>query len=94
VAITVQHSSLDQAICDALVLIRATTGADLALQAERARKCLAKAVIDAPDAPRQALAHIVAADEHLEYGELMEARTLLTAARGFLPGRRAAAARA
>lgn len=88
------HNALDRAICDALVLIRATAGADLALQAEQARKCLAKAMIDAPDAPRQALVHVEAADEHLEYGELMEARTLLTAARGFLPGRRAAAARA
>lgn len=88
----VQHSSLDQAICDALVLIRATAGGDLALQAEQARKCLTKAMMDAPDAPQQALAHIAAADEHLEYGELMEARTLLTAARGFLPGRRAAVA--
>jgi len=86
------HSSLDQAICDALVLIRATSGADLALQAEQARKCLTKAMADAPDAPRQALAHVIAADEHLEYGELMEARTLLTAARGFLPGRRAVVA--
>ncbi|GGU17275.1 hypothetical protein [Lentzea flava] len=85
----VRHDSLDQAICDALVLIRTTTGADLALQAEQARKRLTRAVMDAPDAPRQALAHIAAADEHLEYGELMEARTLLTAARGFLPGRRA-----
>jgi hypothetical protein len=92
VAITVHHSSLDQAICDALVLIRATSGADLALRAEQARKCLAKAMMDAPDVPRQALAHVTAADEHLEYGELMEARTQLIAARGFLPGRRAAVA--
>lgn len=86
------HSSLDQAICDALVLIRTTGGTDLALQAEQARKCLTKALMDAPDAPRQALAHVAAADEHLEYGELMEARMLLTAARGFLPGRRAVVA--
>lgn len=86
------YSALDQAICDALVLIRATAGTDLAVQAEQARKCLAKAMMDAPDAPRQALAHVAAADEHLEYGELMEARTLLTAARSFLPGRRAAVA--
>ncbi|MEU3642097.1 hypothetical protein AB0E59_01855 [Lentzea sp. NPDC034063] len=83
-------SSLDRAICDALVLLRATGGANLSDQAERARKSLAKAVMDAPDAPRQALAHVAVADEHLEYGELMEARTLLTAARGFLPGARAA----
>lgn len=88
----VQHGSLDQAICDALVLIRATSGADLVLQAEQARKCLSQAVTDAPDAPRQALAHIAAADEHLEYGELTEARTLLTAARRCLPGRRAVVA--
>jgi hypothetical protein len=87
-----RNSTLDQAICDALVLIRVTTGGDLALQAEQARKCLTKAMMNAPDAPQQALAHIAAADEHLEYGELMEARTLLTAARGFLPGRRAAVA--
>jgi hypothetical protein len=86
------HSSLDQAICDALVLIRATRGTDLALQAEQARKCLNKALMDAPDAPRQAVAHVAAADEHLEYGELMEARMLLTAARGFLPGRRSVVA--
>lgn len=84
--------SLDEAICEALALLRVTAGPDLAEQAERARKCLAKAVMEAPDAPRQALVHVVAADEHLEYGELMEARTLLTAARGFLPGRRTAVA--
>jgi hypothetical protein len=89
----VNHSSLDKAICEALVLIRATEGADLGAQAEEARRCLTKAITQAaPDAPQQALLHIAAADEHLEYGELMEARTLLTAARGFLPGRRAAVA--
>ncbi|WP_053731442.1 hypothetical protein [Nocardia sp. NRRL S-836] len=87
-----QHSSLDQAICDALVLIRVTGGADLVLQAEQARKCLAHAMMDAPDAPQQALAQVAAADEHLEYGELMEARMLLTAARGHLRGRRAVVA--
>ncbi|SDO65001.1 hypothetical protein [Lentzea jiangxiensis] len=86
------HSALDRAICDALALIRTTPGADLVDQAEQARKCLAQAVTSAPEAPRQALTHIAAADEHLEYGELMEARTLLTAARGFLPGRRAVVA--
>lgn len=87
-----QHNSLDQAICEALVLLRVTAGADLAVRAEQARKCLAQAVMESPDAPQQALAHIAAADDHLEYGELMEARTLLSAARGFLPGRRAAVA--
>ncbi|MEU7479835.1 hypothetical protein AB0A63_27850 [Lentzea sp. NPDC042327] len=87
-----QHRSLDQAICDALVLLRATGGADLALQAEQARKCLARAVLSAPAAPQQALAHVAAADDHLEYGELMEARTLLTAARNHLRGRRAVVA--
>ncbi|NKE62964.1 hypothetical protein FXN61_42085 [Lentzea sp. PSKA42] len=91
-AIPVNHSSLDEAICEALVLIRATSGADLAMQAEQARECLAKAMVEAPDAPQRALAHVAAADEHLEYGELMEARTLLTAARDFLPGRRAVVA--
>jgi hypothetical protein len=84
------HSTLDRAIRDALELLRVTAGTDLAEQAEQARKCLAKAVMDVPDAPTRALAHIAAADEHLEYGEVMEARTLLTAARGYLPGRRAA----
>jgi hypothetical protein len=81
--------AFDRAICDALVLLRTTAGGDLADQAEQARKCLAKAVNDSPGVPARALEHVVAADEHLEYGELMEARTLLTAARGFLPGRRA-----
>ena len=85
------HSTtLDRAILDALELLRVTAGTDLALQAEQARKRLAKAVMDAPDAPARALAHVEAADEHLEFGEVMEARTLLTAARGFLPARRAA----
>ncbi|HEX7307644.1 hypothetical protein [Lentzea sp.] len=82
------HSSLDRAICDALALVRVTAGTDLAVQAELARKCLTKAMADFPDAPQRALAHVAAADEHLEYGELMEARMLLTAARGFLPGQR------
>lgn len=82
------HNSLDHAICEALALLRATAGTDLAVQAEQARKCLAKAITAEPDVPQQALVHIAAADDHLEYGELMEARTLLTAARGFLPGRR------
>ncbi|PWK83684.1 hypothetical protein C8D88_110140 [Lentzea atacamensis] len=91
-AIMVRHNELDQAICDALVLIRLTSGADLALQAEQARRCLSRAVMDAPDAPRRALEHIAAADEHLELGEVMEARALLTAARRFLPGRRAVVA--
>lgn len=85
-----RSSTLDRAICEALALIRVTAGADLEEQAEQARKCLAKAVMDTPDAPQRALMHVAAADEHLEYGELMEARTLLTAARAFLPGRRAA----
>ena len=84
------HSSvLDQAIRDALALIRATAGSDLGDRVERARKCLARAVMDSPNAPQRALVHVAAADEHLEYGELMEARTLLTAARSFLPGARA-----
>ncbi|ANZ40807.1 hypothetical protein BBK82_37300 [Lentzea guizhouensis] len=87
-----RHSSLDQAIRDALASIRATSGTDLELGAERARRCLAHAVMIAPDAPQQALAHIAAADEHLEYGELAEARTLLTAARSFLHSRRAVVA--
>ncbi|SEQ17948.1 hypothetical protein [Lentzea albida] len=84
-----RSSTLDRAIRDALALIRATSGHDLGEQTERARKCLAQAVMDSPDAPQRALAHVAAADEHLEYGELMEARTLLTAARSFLPGARA-----
>jgi hypothetical protein len=92
VAIMMHSDSLDQAICEALVLLRTTAGGDLAVQAEQARKCLAKAVMAFPDAPQQVLVHIAAADDHLEYGELMEARTLLTAARGFLPGRRAVVA--
>ena len=82
------HNSLDQAICEALALLRVTAGPDPAVRAEQARRCLAEAVVASPDAPPRALAHIAAADDHLEYGELMEARTLLTAARGFLRGRR------
>jgi hypothetical protein len=82
--------TLDRAICDALALIRVTAGADLEEQVEQARKRLATAVMNAPDAPQRALVQIAAADEHLEYGELMEARTLLTAARAHLPGRRTA----
>lgn len=84
--------TLDDAIREALALVRVTAGTDLVLQAEQARRCLAQAVVDFPDAPARALAHVAAADEHLEYGELMEARTLLTAARGFLPHRRSAVA--
>ena len=87
-----RHSSLDQAIRDALASIRVTSVADLALGAEQARKYLARGVMAAPDAPQQALACIAAADEHLEYGELVEARTLLTTARSFLRGRSAAVA--
>ncbi|MFD4637698.1 hypothetical protein ACFWN2_10315 [Lentzea sp. NPDC058436] len=85
-----RSSALDRAIREALALIRVTAGSDLAEQIERARKCLARAVSDSPEAPQRALMHVAAADEHLEYGELMEARTLLTAARSFLPGARAA----
>ncbi|MDX3661688.1 hypothetical protein PV646_30665 [Streptomyces sp. ID05-26A] len=77
---------LHHAIRDALALLRVTTGADLAGRAEQARKRLAEAVTAAPDAPAKALTHIAAADEHLEYGELVEARRLLTAARVLLPG--------
>lgn len=84
-----RSSTLDLAIRDALAFIRVTAGSDLGDQIEQARKCLARAVMDSPDAPRRALSHVAAADEHLEYGELMEARTLLTAARSFLPGARA-----
>ncbi|SDG57113.1 hypothetical protein SAMN05216553_109133 [Lentzea fradiae] len=86
------HRSLDHALRDALALVRVTSGGDPVLKAEQARKCLARAVHDFPGTPSRALALIAAADEHLEYGELMEARTLLTAARGHLPNRRTAVA--
>ncbi len=53
--------------------------------AEQARKYLSEALADgARTAPREVVACLEAADEHLEYSELMEARTLLTVAHGLL----------
>ncbi|MET9224399.1 hypothetical protein [Lentzea sp. NPDC003310] len=91
---TVNHSSFDSALRDVLASIRATSGADLAVRSEHARRCLATAVAKAASAPRQALEHVAAADEHLEYGELTDARTRLIAARSHLRGLRLVAARA
>ncbi|GGM85780.1 hypothetical protein GCM10011609_22480 [Lentzea pudingi] len=81
-----RFSPLHQAIRDALALLRVTAGADLADRAEQARRRLAEAVTAVPDAPPRALTHIAEADEHLEYGELAEARRSLTAARRLVPG--------
>lgn len=77
---------LHHAIRDALALLRVTAGADLAGRAEQARRRLAEAVTASPGVPARALTHIAAADEHLEYGELAEARRSLTAARRLVPG--------
>ena len=69
---------LDNAVCTALTNI----------EADEARKVLGEAVADcaATDAvpPAHVLACVEAADEHLGYGERMEARTLLTVAHRLL----------
>jgi hypothetical protein len=69
---------LDNAVCTALTNI----------EADEARKVLSEAVADcvATDAvpPLHVLACVEAADEHLGYGERMEARTLLTVAHRLL----------
>lgn len=69
---------LDNAVCTALTNI----------DADAARKVLSEAVADcaATDAvaPPGVLACVEAADEHLGYGERMEARTLLTVAHRLL----------
>jgi hypothetical protein len=69
---------LDNAVCTALTNI----------EADDARKALSEAVADclATDAvpPPQVMACVEAADEHLGYGERMEARTLLTVAHRLL----------
>lgn len=69
---------LDNAVCTALA----------AIEADEARKGLSEAIADcvAVDAvvPHQVLASVEAADEHLGYGERLEARTLLTVAHRML----------
>jgi hypothetical protein len=69
---------LDNAVCTALTNI----------ETDEARKVLSAAVADctATDAvaPPQVMACVEAADEHLGYGERMEARTLLTVAHRLL----------
>ena len=69
---------LDNAVCTALANV----------EAEEARKGLHEALADcaATDAavPDQVLACVNAADEHIGYGERMEARTLLTVAHRLL----------
>lgn len=69
---------LDNAVCTALANI----------EADESRKGLSEAIADcaAVEAvvPRQILASVEAADEHLGYGERLEARTLLTVAHRML----------
>ncbi|MFI9818295.1 hypothetical protein [Saccharothrix variisporea] len=81
-------SVLDRAIREALAETRPDPPHDPQARARHAQTCLLEAV-DATragdtDVPPAALACLDAACEHLEYGELLEARTLLTAARGLL----------
>ncbi|GLZ35042.1 hypothetical protein Lesp02_72290 [Lentzea sp. NBRC 105346] len=72
---------LDVALREALAEIRADSPGDGGTQ--RALDLLRVALTRANGAP-QAVACAQAAAEHLLYGELPEARTLLTAARGVL----------
>jgi hypothetical protein len=74
---------LDHALEEALSDVRVGSPEDLVAAAERARKRLHDALdgLSAAGGLRQALACAEAAGEHLGYGELLEARTLLTAAR-------------
>lgn len=67
-------------------LDRAISMALACTDAEQARKYLGEALAtSARTAPGEVVACLEAADEHLEYSELMEARTLLTVAHGLLP---------
>lgn len=65
---------LDNAVCTALANV----------DADEAREVLSEAVADCAatraEPPSEVLACVEAADEHLGYGERMEARTLLTVA--------------
>ncbi len=69
---------LDNAVCTALTNI----------EADEAREVLSEALADCAATrtavPAQVLACVEAADEHLGYGERMEARTLLTVAHRML----------
>ncbi|NUT97581.1 MAG: hypothetical protein HOY78_36715 [Saccharothrix sp.] len=81
-------SVLDRAIREALAETLPDPPHDPLARARHAKTCVAEA-LDATRAgdfpvPPAALACLDAACEHLEYGELLEARTLLTAARGQL----------
>lgn len=70
--------NLDNAVCTALTNI----------EADEARTALSEALGHCADTgavvPGQVLACVEAADEHLGYGERMEARTLLTVAHRML----------
>jgi cellobiose-specific phosphotransferase system component IIA len=94
--------ALDRAIREALAATCPDPSHDPLARATHAKTCVVEA-LDATRAgdfalPPAALACLDAACEHLEYGELLEARTLLTAARSQLaaghrtPGRDHAAA--
>jgi predicted transcriptional regulator len=68
---------LDDAVTAALVHIR--TGSP-----DQVRAGLHEALAQVGTVPQEAVACVRAADEHLAYGELMEARTLLTVAHRLL----------
>ncbi|ANZ39993.1 hypothetical protein BBK82_32065 [Lentzea guizhouensis] len=68
---------LDDAVTSALSHIR--TGSP-----EHVREDLREALTSTGPVPREAIAYVEAADEHLAYGEVMEARMLLTVAHRLL----------
>ncbi|WHT23163.1 hypothetical protein N8J89_19435 [Crossiella sp. CA-258035] len=76
---------LNQAVDEALTAIGTGTPDDPAARAQRARQPLTAALAQLAGAREElsprALAYTEAACRHLEYGELMEARMLLTAVR-------------
>lgn len=74
------NSELDVAVRVALARIEAGS----LESAEQVRKDLHDAMAAAEAVPRTVAACVEAADEHLTYGELMEARMLLTVAHGLL----------
>lgn len=74
------NSELDVAVRVALARIEAGS----LESAEQARKDLREAMAAAEAVPRMVAACVEAADEHLTYGEVMEARMLLTVAHGML----------
>lgn len=74
------NSELDVAVRVALARIEAGSLESV----EQVRKDLHDAMAVAEAVPRTVAACVEAADEHLSYGELMEARMLLTVAHGLL----------